>query len=186
MMTLMVFGIASSSWAKPLLKVGSRGVAVVELQRTLRAIEYYQGPVTGYYGHLTRQATRRFQTDHGLVADGIVGPKTLEVLQSLMRLTADESGFSRTLSRGSRGSAVVELQQYLQVLGYFYSPITGYYGAMTQAAVRQFQVTLGLKVTGRADGDTLAALEAAVFAVDISKPPLTRDFAPPYRRGDFR
>lgn len=34
----------------------------------------------GWFGAQTEQAVRRFQCDHGLVADGIVGPKTLAAL----------------------------------------------------------------------------------------------------------
>jgi peptidoglycan hydrolase-like protein with peptidoglycan-binding domain len=38
---------------------------------------------------------------------------------------------------------------------------TGYYGELTEAAVRKFQAAHGLPVTGEADADTQNAIEAA-------------------------
>lgn len=56
---------------------------------------------------------------------------------------------SRTLSIGSRGSDVTSLQQYLVQSGYIGSwALTGYYGAATAAAVRNFQVIHGIAATG--------------------------------------
>lgn len=65
------------------LKVGSRGADVSELQTILaeNPSVYPQGLVTGYFGSLTRAAVIRFQTNHGLARDGIVGPITIAALQ---------------------------------------------------------------------------------------------------------
>ena len=60
--------------SQPLLRVGSRGTAVVTLQRRVGA-----GP-DGDFGPMTRAAVLRQQSAHGLVTDGIVGPKTWAAL----------------------------------------------------------------------------------------------------------
>jgi len=60
-----------------------------------------------------------------------------------------------TLSIGSRSAAVSALQTALGVVS------TGYYGPLTEAAVRQFQTARGLSVTGMVDGSTWSALGAA-------------------------
>lgn len=68
---------------------------------------------------------------------------------------------SRTLSIGSRGSDVTSLQQYLVQSGYIGSwALTGYYGAATAAAVRNFQVIHGIAATGSVGPQTRSALSA--------------------------
>jgi hypothetical protein len=56
-----------------------------DLQRMLSATGY-PVKVDGVDGPLTKKAVRRFQKDHGLVADGIAGPKTLAALRKAMPL----------------------------------------------------------------------------------------------------
>jgi uncharacterized protein (TIGR02594 family) len=46
------------------------------IQRRLRALGYDPGPPDGVRGRLTIRAIKAFQRAHGLVADGLVGPKT--------------------------------------------------------------------------------------------------------------
>jgi hypothetical protein len=61
-------------------------VTVREIQRALAELGYDPGPIDGIPGARTRAAIQRFQADHGLVADGIVGKKTRAKLQE--RLSA--------------------------------------------------------------------------------------------------
>lgn len=56
------------------LKKGSRGPAVVQLQQKLRI------PADGVFGRQTARAVRRFQRARGLVVDGVVGPQTAQAL----------------------------------------------------------------------------------------------------------
>lgn len=56
--------------AMPTVRYGSRGSAVVTLQRALRI------PADGIFGPITLRAVRNWQASHGLVADGVVGPRT--------------------------------------------------------------------------------------------------------------
>jgi uncharacterized protein (TIGR02594 family) len=50
--------------------------STLEIQRALRALGYDPGPIDGIRGRLTIGAVKAFQADHGLVVDGIVGPRT--------------------------------------------------------------------------------------------------------------
>lgn len=68
-------------------------------------------------------------------------------------------GEAHALRRGDRGSQVKALQQQLRDKGYFNGPKTGYYGSMTQAAVKRFQKAKGLKVDGIVGSKTLVALQ---------------------------
>lgn len=58
-----------------ILKVGSKGQAVIEVQRMLGVND------DGHFGKITEKITRIFQEKNGLLADGIVGPKTLAALK---------------------------------------------------------------------------------------------------------
>src|SRR3989344_4860150 len=68
---------------------------------------------------------------------------------------------NRDLTVGMRGSDVTSLQSFLVAQNYPGSGswmITGYFGAATQAAVRNFQSQRGLVQTGIADSATRSAI----------------------------
>lgn len=62
------------------------------------------------------------------------------------------------LAIGSRGSAVVELQQALNSKGYWCGSTDGIFGSKTYAAVIRFQSAAGLAVDGIVDPNTKKAL----------------------------
>ena len=64
------------------LKEGSKGADVLALQQRLRAMGYYGGSITGNFGSITAQAVMDFQDDNGLSSDGVVGDRTLALLNS--------------------------------------------------------------------------------------------------------
>lgn len=57
------------------------GPLVRQVQRALRSAGYFPGVVDGIYGPQTAHAVQRYQDDHGLVADGEVGPATLKSMK---------------------------------------------------------------------------------------------------------
>lgn len=60
----------------PILKIGSTGGAVKYLQELLTKLGYTPGVIDGIFGPKTHIAVKLFQTNKGLVADGIVGINT--------------------------------------------------------------------------------------------------------------
>ncbi len=62
------------------LGIGSRTAAVLELQKRLTALGFYNGPLTGYFGALTAVGVKKFQAAHGIAQVGSVGPATRAVL----------------------------------------------------------------------------------------------------------
>ncbi len=61
---------------RPILKIGSRGAEVSELQAALKLLGYFTGTVDGIYGESTAIAVSRFQQSSSLTADGITGSAT--------------------------------------------------------------------------------------------------------------
>ncbi|MBO5746653.1 MAG: spore cortex-lytic enzyme [Clostridia bacterium] len=75
----LVFSFATFS-ANGYSTVGSRGSEVRNIQQRLKNWGYYKGTVDGIYGTKTRAAVIAFQKKHNVTADGICGPKTLELI----------------------------------------------------------------------------------------------------------
>lgn len=67
------------------LRRGSSGDDVVALQAFLNHLRYGPLEEDGSYGHRTQEAVRAFQSDHGLVADGIYGPRSNAVLIGILQ-----------------------------------------------------------------------------------------------------
>ena len=63
------------------------------------------------------------------------------------------------LSIGTQSTTVTKLQDFLRLLGYLNSPSTGYYGALTSAAVKTFQTNVGLPAVGTVGPLTRAVLQ---------------------------
>ncbi len=63
-----------------LYKIGSTGKEVVKIQKKLKKLGYYHGPIDGIFGGGTYSAVKNFQRDHNLKVDGIVGEKTWKAL----------------------------------------------------------------------------------------------------------
>ena len=81
-----------------ILKQGSKGGEVKEVQRRLKLWGYYNGSVDGVFGAGTRSAVIAFQKKNGLKADGVVGKSTYRALgmessyQALVQNTANGVG----------------------------------------------------------------------------------------------
>jgi N-acetylmuramoyl-L-alanine amidase len=69
---------------------------------------------------------------------------------------------------GFYGEQVEAVQRVLRNKGIFDGQITGYYGPVTERAVREFQSSQGLRVNGIADNATLQALGIEVSAGGIT------------------
>jgi peptidoglycan hydrolase-like protein with peptidoglycan-binding domain len=72
--------------------------------------------------------------------------------------------FSRSLSVGVRGSDVTALQEYLGEQGYFNVSSTGYFGALTNAAVGTWQAQNSVAALGAAGNGIFGPLSRAYFA----------------------
>lgn len=80
----VLFGIFiyshSISAQTPTLNWGSSGPDVSNVQSKLSDWGYYNGPIDGVFGADTADAVKRFQSNNGLGADGVVGPATWAAL----------------------------------------------------------------------------------------------------------
>ena len=161
---------SSSSVSSSLLRYGSEGESVRQLQTNLAALGFYSGSITGHYGSKTEAAVASFQRANGLTADGIAGTKTLASISAKASKSSSSSSSSSssgtslntsmTVSSGSKNDNVKKLQQMLKTLGYYTGSITGSFGSKTKDAVIAFQKSKGLTADGIAGSKTLAAINS--------------------------
>ncbi len=139
---------------------GDKGDAVSALQKRLKELEYYDyASITGFYGPVTEDAVKRFQRTNDLTVDGIAGPVTLDLLNS------DNAKYF-CIYPGDRGSDVEALQARLGELGFYtYGKNTGYFGTITENALKEFQAQHSLTVDGKAGKNTRCIL----FSDDAQK-----------------
>ena len=149
----------------PVLRMGSTGSDVSDLQARLMELGYYSGSIDGKYAADTVAAVTEFQNRHGLTADGIAGRQTQDTLYSgaaLPKYVTVESAQTQEsyllLKRGTVGLEVRKLQGRLAELGYYAGGVDGIYSDATEDAVKAFQRSNGLSGDGQAGAQTQAKL----------------------------
>ncbi len=127
---------------KPVLRQGSKGKDVEELQKLLAHWQAFTGPINGSFGPQTENGVKAFQHRVFLVEDGIVGALTWQALYTGAPVNMP------VLKRGSRGDAVIVLQGVLKETRDYTLGIDGDFGPGTEAAVKAFQKRSKLKEDG--------------------------------------
>ena len=128
------------------IRRGDRGAAVRRAQNRLNMRGYNPGPLDGLFGNKTHRAVKQYQSDRGLDADGIVGPKTWARLDP------------PTIQSGASGEAVRLLQRLLHDFGYDPGAVDGDFGPNTERAVKRFQDDFLLSSDGVVGPETWAWL----------------------------
>jgi len=75
--------IDEADQSEPVLKVGSTGLPVRRAQKRMSLVGYDVGSVDGRYGTATKGAVKKLQQQRGLAIDGVVGPQTWSIIDSL-------------------------------------------------------------------------------------------------------
>lgn len=124
MMGLTLTGTASA--ATSYMAVGSKEESIVQLQSELNLIDNSHLVLDGDFGRLTQSAVKQFQTSHGLVVDGIVGPLTENALTAALPA---KSTTPVTSKRDTITAALIKEAESHIGLPYVWggtSPVTGF------------------------------------------------------------
>ncbi|MCX7831843.1 MAG: N-acetylmuramoyl-L-alanine amidase [Actinobacteria bacterium] len=140
------------------VKQGDRGPIVKEIQNRLLKLGYSVGPThaDGNFGLKTKEAVIKFQKKTGLKPTGIVDKETYQKLI----FESYELG-DRTLYLHYpffKGRDVLELQKILKSFGFNPGPLDGIFGPLTEKAVREFQMSVGLVPDGIVGPQTITKL----------------------------
>ena len=87
---------------RPTLRAGDSGEWVMELQRELAQLTFYDGPINGSFDSNTAASVREFQRNNKIVVDGVVGRETWSALIFLYSplATCSGSGLMPTTFKG--------------------------------------------------------------------------------------
>jgi peptidoglycan hydrolase-like protein with peptidoglycan-binding domain len=162
------------------LRLGSTGPAVIKVQQAIMATGLVvRGGADGIFGAQTRSALLIYQRVNGLSQSGIVDEPTARMLGLLGGggATAAPTGGGATVqgfaSYDERGNRVVALQRALLRAGISFSGgADGIFGSATAGAVMKFQQARGLRVTGKVDQATAAALGLSNLPTPAPAPPV--------------
>lgn len=159
-----------------LITLGTKNEAVLNLQKRLTSLGYYNARNDGEYLTDDMAAVQAFQTKNGLKVDGKAGYDTQVRLYSDSAVGPDGINTTfATLRQGASGNAVKEMQQRLIDLNYLAGSADGKYGAITAQAIANFQRANGLVRDGIAGPRTLTLLYAqnSVAAPEPTTAPTT-------------
>jgi len=165
-----------------ILRTGTKGAAVENLQLRLRRLGLYDGKVTGVFGTSTARAVKQYETQHSQVADGFVTAAEDKQIKADSLKVGSRKGFQA----GDQGVRVADLNQDLFALGFLSGKVSSGFGAATKDAVRRFEKANGLKPDGVADLKTEGLLDRQVERLTGMRHPNVK--APPsdYRRVSYR
>jgi len=94
---------------------GAQGDAVTELQTRLIAGGFLKVAATGFFGPITLEAVKAYQTANGLPSTGFVGPLTIAKLNA-SESSAVVSGMPATSNAASSSSASLSAKQFVDLL----------------------------------------------------------------------
>ena len=155
--------LSDGTWGGTILRTGSTGSAVEQLQFWLNTLAQYDSAipsvtVDGVFGSGTAAAVRAFQRKYGLTVDGVVGRDTWTELYDQFRSIQSDNGTPNAypgtaLREGASGQNVRLVQFWLKIARTVYPSLSnvtvdGRFGSATAAAVRRFQTYFGLTSDG--------------------------------------
>lgn len=142
------------------LQLGDIGDSVKIVQEKLKMLGLYNAIINGYYGLATEVGIRAFQREVGLPETGIVNEKTWEYLRGYTEPSIVPYSVLPTLSFGSTGSNVTDLQTKLKALLYYTGSLNGNFDLETENAVKRFQYNNDLTATGTTNTQTWNTLNS--------------------------
>ena len=155
--------LSDDTWGGTVLRTGSRGGAVEQLQFWLNTISQYVASipsvsVDGNFGSRTAAAVRAFQRRYGLAVDGVVGEATWNAIYAQFFSIQSDNGTPNAypgtaLRQGDEGQNVRLIQFWLKIARTVYTALNnptvdGQFGAATKRAVEAFQRYFGLTADG--------------------------------------
>jgi len=93
--TVISYPTDPASLTLPVLRLGSTGTYVTQLQMQLAQLQYFTGPISSVFDTATESAVKMFQSVNRLTVDGIVGRATwsaLYYLYSPLAICEEEGG----------------------------------------------------------------------------------------------
>lgn len=157
-----------------LLRLGATGPAVAEVRARLAHLGLLDPDGDDVFDDATDAAVRAFQQERGLNVDGIVGPETYRRLEEA-RWQLGDRVLRYVPVHLMHGDDVTDLQRRLNQLGFDAGRPDGLFGPKADAALREFQRSVGVTADGTCGPDTFRAFERLVRTVSGGNAASLRD-----------
>ena len=148
----------------PASRRGDTGTAVAEIRDRLGRLGLLPAAAPGYDPSHARfdgpvdTAVRAFQQQRGLTVDGVVGVQTFRRLEEA-RWNLGDRVLSFRAGHLVSGDDVLVLQRRLTGLGFDLGRVDGVFGRATDAALREFQRSVGVDADGTCGPETFRSIE---------------------------
>ena len=149
------------------IRRGDTGPAVAEIRDRLGRLglladeavghDHRVDPAPDCFDDPVDRAVRSFQQERGLTVDGVVGPQTFRRLEEA-RWALGDRVLSYSPGHVVSGDDVLTLQQRLSGLGFDLGRVDGVFGVHTDAALREFQRSVGVDADGTCGPSTFRAM----------------------------
>ena len=142
------------------IRTGATGVAVEDIQDRLVSLGYAIAEderAASRFGNTTANAVARFRLDHDLDLSKEVDAPTWQALVDECYQLGDRTLYLRLPN--FHGNDVRQLQERLNILGFSCGKCDGYYGVFTEAAVKEFQESVGELCDGMCFPGTIDAID---------------------------
>jgi len=136
---------------------GDAGPAVTQIVGLLDQLGLIEGRLPDTFDDRVELAVRTFQQQRGLHVDGVVGAATFRRMDEA-RWTLGDRILTHLPGSLMAGDDVFALQRRLLELGFKVGRVDGYFGAETEAGLRDFQRNVGIPADGTCGPLTLKAL----------------------------
>ena len=141
------------------LQLGDTGDEVKILQEKLKILGFYNALITGSFGLSTEVGVKAFQKEYGLEETGIVDNEMWEMLLGITEVSFYSTSNYPTLSLGSTGPYVKDLQTKLKALLYYTGNINSTFDLDTESAVKRLQYHNNLTASGIVNNQTWDLLD---------------------------
>lgn len=167
-----VLACGMAAFPQNALAYGSSQASIRKAQQQLKGEGYYKGTVDGIDGPMTRAAIRKYQSDQNLTVSGRLDQQTRSKLgmgtasgeasrsqaESSSTTPANQSQTENNAIPTPTSATISAAQRSLQKKGFYKGDLNGNMGSETRAAIREYQKSSNLNVTGKLDPATLSSL----------------------------
>ena len=162
-----------------LIRKGSKGAKVLDIQRRMKLLGYGLGPgeIDGIFGLETENAVKKFQQDRSVSVTGIVDDECWQEMVDAGYFFEERMLYLK--EPPFRGDDVKTLQLWLKTLGFFKNNESGIFDKSTHNALIEFQKNMKLNPDGILGGDTLVhlnSLKRIINEKQSSNFPIIKDF----------
>ncbi len=129
-------------------RYGDTSITVTSVQSALKNFDYFEHPITTYFGDVTKAALQSFQRDAVIAGEGDIADQAtraaLAAHTELKNKISEPDLDEEYLLQGADGRSVRILQRMLKLLGKYDGEIDGIYNQEIMSIVYKFQKEKGV------------------------------------------